>query len=112
MTPGRLSSAPFRGARPKARSLGCATSGPRSRTQIPAGPAPRRGPPGPLAARSLRSRRSGPNTACISSPVAGGRPSDAASRMPVPERPQPRPAGHEPQVSATLGDPTWGNPAS
>ncbi|XP_026641032.1 occludin/ELL domain-containing protein 1, partial [Microtus ochrogaster] len=98
VTPGRLSSAPFRGARPKVRSLGCATSGPRSRTQIPAGPAPSRGPPGPLAARRLRSRRSGPNTACISSPVAGGRPSDAASRMPVPERPQPRPAGHEPRT--------------
>lgn len=98
MTPRRLSRSPFRGARPKARSLGCATSGPRARVQIPVDPAPRRSPPGPLAPGRLRSRRSGPNTTCVSSPVAGGRPNAAASRMPVRERPQPRPAGNEPRT--------------
>ncbi|XP_059100602.1 occludin/ELL domain-containing protein 1 [Peromyscus eremicus] len=66
--------------------------------QIPAGPAPRRGPPGPPAACRPRSRRSGPNATCSSRPAVGGRPSAAAPRMPARERPQPRPAGPEPRT--------------
>ncbi|XP_028749358.1 occludin/ELL domain-containing protein 1 isoform X3 [Peromyscus leucopus] len=78
--------------------------------QIYAGPAPRRGPPGPPAACRPRAGRSGPNAACSSRPAVGGRPSAAAPRMPARERPQPRPAGPRPRPAGPKPRPAGPQP--